>query len=486
MTKRSCLLLVCICLAAANAAAQVRELPIGETAERHISSDQIFTEWVQDAAVLETDGGDRIETREVVAQAPETVKLKDLVPPIRFASGVADISPDYIARLRTILDGLRGRANVRLHLVGHADDQPLSFALAQIYGDNQGLSRERAGEVAEHFQTALGLPPKSISYEWAGETQPIASNATEQGRALNRRVEVEVWYDEATEALAQEEFVVAEPIRRVKVCRIETLCKLSYTEGHARRARIQNLVAPLGYEEETIEVTEAFIERIRQAFHNLSDKQNVAVKFIGYSDNAPLTGRNERIYGTHLGLSNARAIRVALSIQEALALPTAAVQSEGRGVVKPLGSNDTAQGRALNRRIEVEFWYDDPLQELPDEPQMCPDADGAETVTKIYEPAWGRIETLRLDHGQAVIPADTRTPCAGRSEMSLTRAMRGCGSSATRPTNVSIGALRSCTATISDSRPRARAGRWRRSADKCNSLPSKPSSRDAVTCSPPT
>ena len=195
------------------------------------------------------------------------------------------------------------------------------------------------------------------------------------------------------------------PITRIKVCRTETVCKLSYTEGNARRARIQNLVAPLRYGDETIDVTEEFIDKISQAFRNLSDKQNVAVKFIGYSDNSPLTGRNERIYGTHAGLSNARAIRVALSIQEALVLPTAAVLSEGRGAAKPLGSNDTTQGRSLNRRVEVEFWYDDPLQELPDEPQMCPDAGGAETVTRIYEPPWGRIETLRLDHGQAVIPA---------------------------------------------------------------------------------
>ena len=65
-------------------------------------------------------------------------------------------------------------------------------SLAQVYGDNRGLSRERAGEVAEFLQRALALPPEAISFEWAGDTQPIASNATEEGRALNRRVEVEV------------------------------------------------------------------------------------------------------------------------------------------------------------------------------------------------------------------------------------------------------------------------------------------------------
>ena len=54
------------------------------------------------------------------------------------------------------------------------------------------------------------------------------------------------------------------------------------------------------------------------------------------------------------------------------------IQSEGRGTARAIGNNATAHGRALNRRVEVEFWYDDPLQDLPDEPQLCPEDFGAE------------------------------------------------------------------------------------------------------------
>src|SRR6185503_10979039 len=47
-----------------------------------------------------------------------------------------------------------------------------------------------------------------------------------------------------------------------------------------------------------------------------------------------------------------------------------------------------------------------PLADLPDEPQICPDAAGAETVTKVYDPPWGPIEPLQLDpHGEAQLPA---------------------------------------------------------------------------------
>ena len=95
-----------------------------------------------------------------------------------------------------VLDGMRDRRNVRLHLVGHADTQPLSPALAAVFGDNEGLSRERAGEVAELLKGHSALPAEAISYEWAGDQQPVASNETQarpraeparRGRGLVRR-----------------------------------------------------------------------------------------------------------------------------------------------------------------------------------------------------------------------------------------------------------------------------------------------------------
>jgi flagellar motor protein MotB len=404
MSRLSSVLICGATLASVPAQANtVEEAPIGKAVERHLSGDTPFMQWVQDPERVATEEGDRLESREAIRNELETVKLTGLVPPIRFASGVADIPGTTVIALGEILDSMKHRRNVRLHLVGHADTQPLSPALARIYGDNAGLSRERAGEVAEHFQAALALPAEAISYEWAGDTQPVASNATAAGRALNRRVEVEVWYDEVKERTAIEEVLVPHEITRVKVCRMETVCKLRYRDGHSRRARVQNLIAPLSFGEESIDVSDGFVEAVRNGLRDLSDKQNVIVKFIGYTDDAPLTGRSERIYGTHVGLSKSRARRVALAVQDNLDLPTAAIASDGRGATRPLGSNDTDRGRALNRRVEVEFWYDDPLQELPDEPQLCPDSPGAELVTRVYDPPWGPIDHIEFSGGSPVI-----------------------------------------------------------------------------------
>src|SRR5215468_8214106 len=192
-------------------------------------------------------------------------------------------------------------------------------------------------------------------------------------------------------------------VKRIKVCRVETVCKMRYKEGETPRTRVKNLVMPLRYEDETVPISDAFTKQVQQALNNLRDKQGVTVRFVGYTDDAPLTGRDEIAYGNHLSLSKARAQRVALAVQGILGLPASAIESDGLGASHPIGSNATVQGRAMNRRIEVEFWYDDPLQELPEEPQLCPD-DIDETVTKVYDPPWGSIPNIALENGQLNIP----------------------------------------------------------------------------------
>jgi len=404
MNKRSLGLLGAALFATSAQAQLFHDGARGEAVERQLPGDQTLTPWARDPSVLGKQSGDRVEVRDVAAVELETVKLTNVVPAIHFESGVAEIPATTVASLRDTLAKMRGRKNVRLHLVGHADTQPLSPALAARFGDNEGLSRERAGEVAEFLQHALDLPPDAISYEWAGDKQPIASNATAEGRAQNRRVEVEVWYDEPKAGVARQEVLVQEDFRRIKVCRTEQVCRLRYVDGQERRTRVQNLVPPLRFSEDAIDVSASFVEEIGQALRNMSDRHNVLVKFIGFTDDSPLSERDARIYGTREGLSKARARRVALAVQEALRLPTAAIDSDGRGSTRPVGSNATAQGRAMNRRVEVEFWYDDPLQDLPDEPQLCP-APGNETVARVYDPPWGAIPRLELgENGRAIVP----------------------------------------------------------------------------------
>ena len=216
-------------------------------------------------------------------------------------------------------------------------------------------------------------------------------------------------------------------VKRIKVCRVETVCKMRYQEGHTPRTRVRNLVLPLRYEDENVSISDNFHQTGPAGARQFAGQArcNGAVHRL-HRRRAPDRPRREHLRKC-LSLSKAKANRVALAMQKILGLPASAIESEGRGASHPVASNETAQGRALNRRIEVEFWYDDPLQELSEEPQLCPD-DVEETVTRIYDPPWGSIPNLALANGQPIIPAGYAAD--------LHRALDGHRESDQRPTAV--------------------------------------------------
>jgi hypothetical protein len=122
-------------------AADVREAAsCGEAAEMHLPTDMSYTTWLHDPAIFAEEQGDRTELRLVEEPDVTTIKLTGLVPPIHFRLGEAEIPEDSIAQIRSVLDRMRNRTNVRLHFVGHADSLPLGGELQETFGDNLGLS----------------------------------------------------------------------------------------------------------------------------------------------------------------------------------------------------------------------------------------------------------------------------------------------------------------------------------------------------------
>lgn len=81
-------------------------------------------------------------------------------------------------------------SNFEVLVVGHTDDRPVSRPQTkQMHPTNWHLSAHRSIAVSRELQRD-GVAPTNIGVVGYGEYRPVASNATESGRAQNRRVEI--------------------------------------------------------------------------------------------------------------------------------------------------------------------------------------------------------------------------------------------------------------------------------------------------------
>jgi chemotaxis protein MotB len=114
----------------------------------------------------------------------------DLVDKVLFASGEAALSArgeEVLARLGAVLESVKDR---NIQVSGHTDDSPPSEKLKAIYPTNWELSVARAVNVVRFLGERAKVPQRRLVATGHGEYEPVASNATPQGRARNRRIEI--------------------------------------------------------------------------------------------------------------------------------------------------------------------------------------------------------------------------------------------------------------------------------------------------------
>ena len=118
-----------------------------------------------------------------VIPAPALAKIS-LTTETSFGFDKSKLEPEGIQRLKKLHVEIQSAKVDSILATGHTD----STGKASY---NQKLSLRRAQAVKDYL-VSLGIPANSIFIEGKGEAQPVASNKTSQGRARNRRVDVEV------------------------------------------------------------------------------------------------------------------------------------------------------------------------------------------------------------------------------------------------------------------------------------------------------
>jgi len=102
---------------------------------------------------------------------------------ILFDTGKADLKPESAPALDEVAKLLKQDAKLKLYVVGHTDN---AGALAA----NLDLSKRRAAAVVQSLVTQHGVAADRLQAYGNGPYAPLATNDTEDGRAVNRRVEL--------------------------------------------------------------------------------------------------------------------------------------------------------------------------------------------------------------------------------------------------------------------------------------------------------
>ncbi len=102
---------------------------------------------------------------------------------VKFPTGSSEIEPHSFALMNKIIKSIQTFDNPVVQIVGHTDATGGAEA-------NRKLSAQRADSVARFLSDVGGYPADRIKAEGMGSDKPIASDATPEGRAQNRRIDV--------------------------------------------------------------------------------------------------------------------------------------------------------------------------------------------------------------------------------------------------------------------------------------------------------
>jgi len=107
---------------------------------------------------------------------------------ILFDSGSATLDKSGTAVLSKVATELK-KSTHQVLVIGHTDNKPVRPTLSRQYPSNWELAGARAASVVRLFASS-GLRSKRMRAVSVADSQPVASNKTEEGRAKNRRIEI--------------------------------------------------------------------------------------------------------------------------------------------------------------------------------------------------------------------------------------------------------------------------------------------------------
>lgn len=119
------------------------------------------------------------------------LNLDDLADQLEYESGEVKVKPAGVPILQQLTEYLKATAlHQQVRVEGHSDNMEIGPTLKGRFPTNWELSKARAADIVQYLIEKGGMDSAKLSAVGYGASRPVASNATEEGRKKNRRIEV--------------------------------------------------------------------------------------------------------------------------------------------------------------------------------------------------------------------------------------------------------------------------------------------------------
>jgi chemotaxis protein MotB len=145
---------------------------------------------------LEDEMRTALESKDVTISKLQGKLTVNILDHVLFDSGEADLKPDGAAVLQKVGAILAEHPSLKIHVIGHTDNVPIRAAARSRFPSNWELSTARATAAVRFLTEKAGVDPRRLGALGYGEFRPVADNATAEGRARNRRIEIVILPDE--------------------------------------------------------------------------------------------------------------------------------------------------------------------------------------------------------------------------------------------------------------------------------------------------
>ena len=228
-----------------------------------------------------------------------------------------------------------------------AENADLKAQLTKVQGEADALGQEKARLTTDNRELEKVLQSKtdSLSQTVADLRQKVAELQNENGRLKA---------DIATAQKAKEEKVkeVSKTYEDLLNSMKGEIAQGQVTISELKGKLTVNMVDAVLFDSGKAEVKPAGMEVLKKVIDILKDVKDKAIRIEGHTDNVQIVGNLAKKFPTNWELSAARAINVARFLQSQGIAPEV-LAAVAYGEYKPVAGNDTEEGKAKNRRIEI-------------------------------------------------------------------------------------------------------------------------------------